>query len=263
MCGDRRLSATSPDSLEGVNSNVDHPSFSQELAQLVSLSFVSVASNQEPRNEQRKMTFHQCLRTVMGTNPEWSLLAYRKGDSLFEFAAAVYQCISVHLGVNSEHWLVRSDRTADEVAHVVQVLREPLDALEIPSVQVRPGIRRVQGPGKPRAAVAVEAAVAASQRRTSYGMALGEGLVASSCDRGLIAWLEKSANAAVDEKRVDWTVAKAFSLAAGAWLRSSEETTVRAFCSALEVDFSSITNDHLLIRLDEVRRLSDARLRSS
>ena len=230
---------------------------------MVSSSFVPAGMSQESEDNQGTMTFHQCLRTVMGTNPEWSFLAYRNSGSLFDFSSAVYQCISAHLGYNSEHWLLRNERAAGEVASVIRALKDPLDALEIPSVKVRPGIRRVQGPGKPRAAIAVEAAVAANQRGISYGMALSEGLVATSCDREMIAWLEERAGVEVDEKRVDWSIAKAFSLAAGAWLRASEETTVRAFCGALEVDLTTITNDHLLIRLDELRRLSDARVRSS
>lgn len=229
-------------------------SFAGQLAEVVASSFYPQDLALSTDSENVRMSFHDCLRTVIGTNPEWSPLAYRNSDSLFKYVASVYDCLSADLNTNSEFWLLRIERTAEEVLSLLQKLAEKLNKIEIPPITPRPGIRRVQGPGKPRAAIAVEAAVVASQERIGFGPVLSMGLASSSNDSQMISWLETRAGTDVDESQIDWKLAKAFSLAAGNWLRFSEKTTVRVFCLALGDDLSKVPDDQLLKRLKETGR---------
>jgi len=237
-------------------------SFSEELSELLASSFGAFEANTGDVSSSDRMSFHQCLRTVMGTNPDWSFLAYRESQTLFEFSESVYSCISEHVGSNSEHWLIRGERAPDEVAETIRMVGTFLDRLVVPRPLLRPGMKRVQGQGKPRAAIAVETAAVASRENVGYGLVLFWAMSASGSDIEMIEWLEKRAGTGIDEKTVDWALAKSFSLTAGKWLRAAEESMVRNFCRALDVDLEKISDDHLEVRLDKVRRWADARVRS-
>lgn len=237
-------------------------SFSEDLSALIAASFVAFESNVSESTDADGMSFHQCLRTVMGTNPDWSFLAYRNSRALFQFSEAVYGCMTSHLGSNSEHWMLRRERNTDEVLDIVRAVGKTLDRLIPPHPLLRPGMKHVQGQGKPRAAIAVEAAVVAHLREAQYGSVLGLALSSSSSDVEMIEWLEECAGVDCDETHVDWALAKSFSLTAGMWFRSAKETTVRAFCQALSLDFERVSNDRFESRLEEIRRLAHARIRS-
>lgn len=196
------------------------------------------------------MTFFECFRTALGTNPEWSFLAYRRSGELEAFSDHVFSSLSKTLGRRADTWLSVGVQSVDEAVALVREASDSIDSKEIPHVEERPGIRRVMGQGKPRAAVAVEACVIGNRRGIPFAAVLAEFMNPQGNDRKLIDDLEREAGGVEDASQIDWSIAKAFTISSGNWLRNSERTSVHAFCEAISADLNGLSDKQLQARLD-------------
>lgn len=240
----------------GLNTaTTDASRFSSRLLDLVSIRFSVSAEELNVADGQgsSKLTFFECFRTALGTNPEWSYLAYRRSSELESFSDHVFTSLSTTLGRRADTWLSVGVQSVDEAMALIKKARRSIDSKETPHVEERPGIRRVMGQGKPRAAVAVETCVISARLGQPFGLVLAGFLNSQRDDRKLIDDLEREAGMVEDEVQLDWSLARAFTISAGNWFRSSDRTSVHAFCEEIGVTSNQLTDEQFHHRLQTIR----------
>jgi hypothetical protein len=139
------------------------------------------------------------------------------------------------LGTSFQPWSAAPTRTEADVLELLSraAAVHPTTPVDDVSAQLRLGVNKVKGRGKPRGAIGAEAARVAHVQQLTLGQVLAPLAVGSPTDRQMLAELE-SIDGGPDEGEVYWKAASLWSVAAGEYLSRDLTTySVAGFCNSL------------------------------
>ena len=223
-------------------------SFFQLVAQELTGKFTPVIPDASGFKD--KLTLHSAIRTILGTNPDWSTLAYRNHAEISQFIQSTYQGLSETLGERSDTWCMRSVRTEEEVISLLTKAGDEIQLPVPPVPQVRPGMKKISGPSKSRGVIAAEIANIAHALGRGFADVFGDFLQPGISDLELIKAIDRRVVDIQNENDIDWTLPKKFSTVLPLWWRTSDSTVVSDFCYSMFDEWSGIQDQELDVKLD-------------
>jgi hypothetical protein len=210
----------------------------------------------------REVTLYAAIKIEIGMGRDLSVLAFENHADLLAAIRSVYstldRVVSERVGAETESqtWSLRSDRTEDEILAVLAAADalqpEPFDPSLVP--MRRPKSSRFIGPGKYRSAIANEACRVVALTGEAFGAVMAEALGHSHNDPTLLSALEsrRSALARPGDPRIAAVdVGACFTVSAGKWFDPSRGVTVTDFCNAVSSDWTELSDDEIVSRLNE------------
>lgn len=219
-----------------------------EIARCLEGNFVPTIGDSP--DQKNKFTLHSAIRTILGTNPDWSTLAYRNHAEISQFIQSTYQGLSETLGERSDTWCMRSVRTEEEVISLLTKAGGEIQLPVPPVPQVRPGMKKISGPSKSRGVIAAEIANIAHALGRGFADVFGDFLQPGISDLELIKAIDRRVVDIQYENDFDWTLPKKFSTVLPLWWRTSDSTVVSDFCYSMFDEWSGIQDQELDVKLD-------------
>lgn len=209
--------------------------------------------NNSPAIPNKGSSLADAIKLALAMKPKWSVLAYADSDDLMSALTDVYGRLTTLLGTRADLWALNPNRTPGEVKALVDRAVRTWPNAEMPYAVLRPGMKRLKGVGKPRAAIASEATRVAHNRGTGFAAVIAEVLVPALSDHDLLSALANLPGS-IDETDCDWTLATVSTATAGTWFPTTDTTSVSGFCLMLFDTWGGVADRDLAERLDRVQR---------
>lgn len=213
-----------------------------------------------------KLTLHGAIRSTLGTNPDWALLAYRNHVELLHFVNLIYAGLTEILKERADTWALREKRQEEEVLALLNNAHKTIDLPTTPIPVGRPGMRKIGGAGKSRGVVVTEIASIAHHTSRHFADVFGDFLRPQISDMEMITALDHQTVQLEDESEINWSLPKLFSTTMPIWLRTSETTLISDFCFSIYDEWSGIRDDDLSMKLklivEEAKRTNQVAARN-
>jgi hypothetical protein len=197
-------------------------------------------------------SIHSAIRRALGVEEDWPLVAYRNHVQLEHFVYDFYQALNAHRGARVDLLLLRKSIELPVVLDLLHSLGRDSKFENAPVPVSRPGLKRVQGSGRYRSVIAAEVSAIAYVRNRGFADVMGNFLVSGDSNRAMVDRIDQSLVMIADEREVSWGLAKTFSHAVMTWMKTAESSLVSDFCFFLFDEWSEVTDEDLVRRLEEV-----------
>lgn len=226
----------------------------ENIADVLRGRFVPVDDLTQKKKSERPFTLYSAVMENFGIGSTDTLFSARNHAELRRAVRWTYSILDEVTGTRSEPWAMQLERTESEILDALSEAGRQHPATEFDDLRgdLRVGLGKVAGRGKMRGALACEATRVAFISGSDFAEVISRLADDGVRDEEILAELE-AIPGTIEQKEADWTVAANWALRFNDYASADPaNTSLSAYCRWLSEDWSDMTDERLMARLENV-----------